>query len=95
MEGADWEILRTSSGELAAHVVVDEQVNSRVNRGLVWTVRGETEQEYWRWNKCLIGGFALGPLRRMDELRRTPYAWLLVVEDFARCKMFGVRLLNG
>jgi hypothetical protein len=93
MEGADWATLRATDGGLSAHVVVDGRVNSRQDRGLARTVRAETGEEYWRWNKCLVGGFALGPLRRMDELRRTP--WLLVVEDFARCKMFGVRLLNG
>ena len=60
MEGADWETLIASEGGLGAQVV-DGKVNTRFNRGLMKSLCSVDGVEYWRWNKCIVGDFALGP----------------------------------
>jgi hypothetical protein len=94
LEGADWWKLHQAPGGLAAHLTVKAAKSTRQNtRGAHDTFHPETGVLWSRWNNGKLGGYPLGPGRRMTELRMSP--WELEIDGLVDKSLHAVFLDEG
>jgi hypothetical protein len=94
LEGGDWTTLASTAGGLAAHFVVKADKAHRNNsRGAHDSVHPLTGVVWSRWNTSKLGGYPLGPGRRMSDLRLCP--WELPTGGLEDQAMHAVFLDHG
>jgi hypothetical protein len=102
IEGADWQALSAASGGLGAHLVVRATKSHRSNsRGAHNSYDPATGSAWTRWNTSKLGGYPLGPGRKMSDVRNSPWELRLdLLEDKALHAVFldhgnAVALIDG
>jgi hypothetical protein len=94
LEGADWPSLAKCAGGLALHLHVKAERSHRSNsRGAHDSLHPLTGVWWSRWNTSQLGGYPLGPGRRMSDLRLRP--WELMLDGMEDTSLHAVLLDGG
>jgi hypothetical protein len=94
LEGADWPTLAKNAGGLAMHLHVMAERSHRSNsRGAHDSLHPVTGVAWSRWNTSKLGGYPLGPGRRMSDLRLCP--WELRLDGLDGKPLHAVLLDGG